>query len=87
VTQLVDLEAKLASVSFQNHGCIYFKADLENKGIFAQSLEATFGNSKELDPLLTEKYALGPLAQAVLWEGERAAMALDRGPCKSSSSA
>ncbi|TVY92124.1 Altered inheritance of mitochondria protein, mitochondrial [Lachnellula willkommii] len=87
VTELVDLEAKLASVSFRNHGCIYYKADLETKGVHAQSLEATYnslGNPlRELDSSIMAKFALGPLTQAVLWEGERATMALDRGPWQS----
>ncbi|KAL2064617.1 hypothetical protein VTL71DRAFT_3754 [Oculimacula yallundae] len=84
VTELVDLEAKLASVSFQSHGCIYYKDDLKTKGVRAQSLEATYssiGNfSKELDPSRMAKFVLGPLNQAVLWQGERATMDLERGP-------
>ncbi|KAG4444105.1 hypothetical protein IFR05_000458 [Cadophora sp. M221] len=87
VTELVDLEANLASVPFQGHGCIYYKDDLKTKGVRVQSLEATsnsIGNpSKELDPLHMAKFALGPLSQAVLWQGERATMALERGPWKS----
>ncbi|PVH72795.1 hypothetical protein DL98DRAFT_470064 [Cadophora sp. DSE1049] len=87
LTELVDLEAKLASVSFQSHGCIYYKDDLTTNGVQAQSLGATYnsiGNaSKELDPLQMAKYALGPLNQAVLWQGERAIMALERGPWQS----
>jgi hypothetical protein len=83
VTQLVDLEAKLASVSFNMHGCIYYKADLEANGVLAKGLEATLsdvGNSPlELD---VENFAFGPLTRAELWEGDRATMALDRGPCK-----
>ncbi|TVY82477.1 Altered inheritance of mitochondria protein [Lachnellula suecica] len=84
VTELVDLEAKLASVSFQSHGYIYYKDDLKTKGVRAQSLEAMYssiGNpSKELDPSHMAKFVLGPLDQAVLWQGERATMALERGP-------
>ncbi|KAH7356964.1 hypothetical protein BKA65DRAFT_580178 [Rhexocercosporidium sp. MPI-PUGE-AT-0058] len=87
VTELVDFEAKLASVWFQSHGCLYYKEDLEAKGVCARSLDATYTStgkrSKELDPLLTAKYALGPLNQAVLWQGERATMALERGPWQS----
>ncbi|CZT52708.1 uncharacterized protein RSE6_14068 [Rhynchosporium secalis] len=84
VTELVDLEAKLASVSFKSHGCIYYKDDLKNKGVHVQSLKATYssmGNpSKELDPSHTAKFVLGPLDEAVLWQGERATLALERGP-------
>ncbi|TVY42581.1 Altered inheritance of mitochondria protein, mitochondrial [Lachnellula occidentalis] len=84
VAELVDLEAKLASVSFRSHGCIYYKADLETKGVRTHSLEATYklmGNAlKEVDSSIMAKFALGPLTEAVLWEGERATMPLDRGP-------
>lgn len=76
---------KLGSVLFQAHGCIYYKTDLIAKGDTAQSLEATVagpGGSTKLNPSLIEKFALGPLTQAVLWEDERATMSLDRGPCR-----
>ena len=40
VTQLVDLETKLRSVSFRNHGCIYYKEDLEKSGFPSYDLDA-----------------------------------------------
>jgi hypothetical protein len=86
VTQIVDLEAKLASLSFQKHGCLYYKTDLTDRGDAAQSVEVTAscdGGSVELDFALLDKFAIGPLTQAVLWDDERATMPLDRGPCKS----
>jgi hypothetical protein len=86
VAHLVDLEAKLSSVSFQHHGCIYFKADLEAKGIVAQSLEAKISTHEfsptELDHSLMDKFAIGPLNQALLWDTKSSTMALDRGPCE-----
>ena len=86
VTQLVDFETKLTSVSFLRHGCIYYKKDLEKKGLPAYDLEAislsSGGPVKGLNPALSEEFALGPLTEARLWEGERATMNLDRGPCK-----
>jgi hypothetical protein len=82
----VDIEAKLASVLFQKRGCIYYKADLPAKGDPVQNLEASISDHGDaptkLPPSLIDKFAIGPLTQAVLWEGERATMALDRGPCK-----
>ncbi|KAH8817179.1 hypothetical protein F5884DRAFT_874085 [Xylogone sp. PMI_703] len=84
IAQLVDLETKLRSVSFRKHGCICYKEDLESRGIPAHDLEA-----KSLSPgdptgqpksISTEGFALGPLTEARLWEGERAAVNLDRGP-------
>jgi hypothetical protein len=86
VTQLVDLETKLTSVSFRKHGCIYQKKDLENRGLLFHDLEATSlnydGLAWKLDSVPAEEFVLGPLTDARLWEGERAAMNLDRGPCK-----
>ncbi|TVY85520.1 Altered inheritance of mitochondrial mitochondria protein [Lachnellula suecica] len=81
VTQLVDFETKLASVSFRRHGCIYYRKDLVKKGLPAYDLEAkslsTDGTPMQLNS--TEEFAIGPLTEARLWEGERATMKLDRG--------
>ena len=86
VTQLVDLETKLTPVSFQKHGCIYYKKDLENRGLPVQNLDTASPSydspAQQLDSASAERFALGPLTEARLWEGERAAMKLDRGPCK-----
>lgn len=86
MTQLVDFETKLASVSFRRHGCIYYKKDLEKKGLPAYDLEAASlssdGHTSRLNSEITKGFALGPLTEARLWEGERATMNLDRGPCK-----
>lgn len=86
VAQLVDFETKLASVSFRRHGCIYYKKDLEKKGLPTYDLEArsllSDGLTKQINSVLTEEFALGPLTEARLWEHERATMDLDRGPCK-----
>jgi len=85
VTQLVDFEAKLTSISFQRHGCIFYRRDLEKKGLPAYRLEARYRPSiptnDRIDPGLLEKFAFGPLTEARLWEDERVAMDLDRGPC------
>jgi hypothetical protein len=86
VTQLVDLETKLTSVSFQKHGCIYYRKDLEKKGLRIYDLEARIlspdGSTELLNTAVTDEFVLGPLTEARLWEGERATLNLDRGPCK-----
>jgi hypothetical protein len=86
VSQVVDLERNLASISFRKHGCIYYKTDLECKALAAESLRpqhlAIESDTTRLDPSALSKFALGPVTDARLWEGERATMALDRGPCK-----
>ena len=86
VTQLVEFETKLASISFRSHGCIYYKKDLATKGLPAYDLEAEVlssdGSTTRLNSVLTEGFAIGPLTEARLWDRERATMTLDRGPCK-----
>jgi hypothetical protein len=84
VAQLVDCESQLMSVCFQKHGCIYFKKDLEEKGVTPQALEARVllptGPSEALSS--TDEFALGPLSRTILWQNERSTMELERGPCK-----
>lgn len=87
MSQIVEIERKLASISFSRHGCIYYKADLDSQGLSTESLTAehltTDSRGTVLNPLSIRKFAIGPLTDAKLWRGERAKMALDRGPCKS----
>lgn len=83
VTELVDLETRLASVSFQKHGCIYLKGDLEDNNVPIQNVDAIFSVlGKQIDGALMTKFAFGPLTHSTIWEGERSQMELDRGPCK-----
>jgi len=78
--EIINIEAKLASLSFAKHGCIYFREDLERKGLTAEEMSVTINETNNSSGL--SRYALGPLTQASLWEAERAQMSLDRGPCK-----
>jgi hypothetical protein len=57
---------------------------MEKRGLSAYDLKALWsdGPTRWLNPVVTEEFALGPLTEAKLWEGERAAMNLDRRPCK-----
>jgi hypothetical protein len=84
VAQLVDYETQLMSICFQKHGCIYFKKDLEEKGVTPQALEARTllptGPSEALSS--TDEFAFGPLSRTVLWQNGRSTMELERGPCK-----
>ena len=84
VAQLVECEKQMMSVCFLKHGCIYYKKDLEDKGITAHALEARMllptGPSEVLSS--TDEFALGPLNRTILWQNERSTMDLERGPCK-----
>ncbi|KAF2430751.1 hypothetical protein EJ08DRAFT_611676, partial [Tothia fuscella] len=83
VSQLVDIETKLASLSFRSHGCLYYKKDLVQRGIpvrhfYAPLLHPT---SLKCDHISLQEYTIGPSVTAALWEDERATMeSLDRGP-------
>jgi hypothetical protein len=83
--QIVDIETKLASISFRKHGCVYYRKHLEEKGLPAHKLgvSASHGFDNVVDAQAMEDFALGPLTEAGLWADEREAMDLDRGPCKS----
>jgi hypothetical protein len=86
VSQLVDLEIRLASVSFSRHGCIYFKKDLDKKGLRFYNLDGKLisadGSMETFSTADMDEFVLGPLIEGKLWEDGRATMDLDRGPCK-----
>lgn len=88
IQQVVDIEMKLSSLSFLKHGSIYYKSDLESKGLTYESLAANLfqvdSSSRTLDLSMLNDFAIGPLTDARLWEGEKATMNLDRGPCECS---
>lgn len=90
VRQLVDIETRLASVSFQEHGSIYYRSDLESKGIACKPFSSSICHHETLSMSICDRgdmklklqdFAIGPLTDPRLWEGERATMSLDRGPC------
>ncbi|KAK0123796.1 Phosphotransferase enzyme [Cadophora gregata] len=82
VTQLVDLETDLTAVTFKEHGCIYFKKDLKDKGVDASTLQGSFTplEAKAFVGIESDRWAMGPLTEPRLWQGEREKMALQRGP-------
>ncbi|PVH79500.1 hypothetical protein DL98DRAFT_532981 [Cadophora sp. DSE1049] len=82
VSQLVDLETKLSALTFQEHGCIYFKKDLEEKGILASAMLGDYSSKYTSAPIgfSFDEFAIGPLTEPKLWQGERALMKLHRGP-------
>lgn len=77
ITQVVDLKKKLNSVTFNKHGCIYYKNDLRALTGVVEEIHATNASPEAL-----EKFAVGPLTLNELWKGARRDMPLDRGPCK-----
>lgn len=74
-----------AFVGFSKHGCIYYRADLEQK---SQSFAPLDETSIEVDSTLSlakcdrlNRFALGLLNDSKFWEGKRSMMGLDRGLC------
>lgn len=77
IAQVVDIENKLTTITFDKHGCIYFKEDLRSLVGEAEDIHTQSGGSDVL-----ERFSLGPLTTNELWSGTRRDMNLDRGPCK-----
>ncbi|KOS39972.1 hypothetical protein ACN38_g9170 [Penicillium nordicum] len=75
ITQLIDIQNTLASVTFDMHGCIYFKDDLRALG--EEPEEANIQSATASIPGI---FAIGPLTTGELWNGVRSGMNLDRGP-------
>lgn len=77
ITQVVGLENKLTSITFDKHGCIYFKRDLRSLVGEAEDI-----HSNAVDDDALEQFSIGPLTTNELWNGTRRDMKLDRGPCE-----
>lgn len=77
ITQVVDMENKLATITFNRHGCFYFKEDLRSLVGEAEDIHSQTVGSDVL-----ERFSIGPLTTNELWSGPRRDMNLDRGPCK-----
>ncbi|KAJ5217349.1 hypothetical protein N7468_010357 [Penicillium chermesinum] len=85
VSQIVDMEKKLASITFPKHGCIYYETDLLSRSLDYEALDSQHGSlgsatSRNDQPLT---FVIGPSANPVFWEREKATMNLDRGPWES----
>jgi hypothetical protein len=76
---LLDLESKFQNLRFSHIGSLYFKEDVSED---LQSLPLLSGNTDPTIERLLDKYRIGPLMDRYWWRGERARIALDRGPCK-----
>ncbi|KKK16417.1 hypothetical protein ARAM_006369 [Aspergillus rambellii] len=77
ITQVVELENKLTTISFDKHGCIYFKEDLRSLVGEAEDIHTRTVKSDFL-----ERFSIGPLTTNELWSETRKDMKLDCGPWK-----
>ncbi|OJI83259.1 hypothetical protein ASPTUDRAFT_124561, partial [Aspergillus tubingensis CBS 134.48] len=83
IDQIVDIERKLASVSFPMQGCLYYTSDLKSKIPEAEGLDITPSKPSGLkvdDGRQLSCFAIGPSNDRKLWNSERDLMQLDRGP-------
>lgn len=78
IDQIVDIDNSLSAASFERHGCIYFKEDLQRLTGYADAIQFAFNGSK----ITMEEYAMGPLTTAELWNNGRNRFDTDRGPWK-----
>lgn len=77
ISQVVELENTLTTITFDRHGCSYFKDDLRS----------LIGEVKEIyaSPVASgalKRNSIGPLTSNELWSGAKRDMVLDRGPSK-----
>ncbi|KAI3148379.1 hypothetical protein CBS147325_3532 [Penicillium roqueforti] len=75
IIQMIDIQNTLTGVTFDMHGCIYFKDDLRSLGEEPKEANIQSATTSTLDI-----FALGPLTTGELWNGVRSGMNLDRGP-------
>ena len=79
MNSMLDIEAKFESLRFSRIGSLYFKEDVSAD---LQGVPLLSGVTDSTTQQLSERYCVGPLMVYQWWRGERARMALDRGPCK-----
>ena len=76
ISQVVELENRLASLTFSHHGCIYFRDTIRGEGFQPLTTNPPLTSS------IADRFALGPLTTPELWDGEDQSLELDRGPCE-----
>jgi len=77
ISQVVELENRLASLTFSHHGCIYFRESLQGMNTASQPLIT----SPPVPPAIADRFVIGPLTTPELWNIEDMDLKLDRGPC------
>jgi len=77
LNQVNGMERAFVSRRFSQIGSLYYKEDVEPK-LQARRLYA----DGEDDDDASERFRIGPCVDWDMWRGKRAAVELDRGPCK-----
>jgi len=81
ISQIVEIEQKLASTKFVKSGCIYFKDDIPDW--MSSDTAITTSLPLHSSSSILKRFKLGPLVSGGLWRGDRAGMDMNRGPCES----
>ncbi|KAH8816555.1 phosphotransferase enzyme family protein [Xylogone sp. PMI_703] len=76
IAQVAELENRLASLTFNKHGCIYFRDSIEDQEVASQPLIT----SPPVSSAIVDRFVLGPLITAELWGSEDTPSDVDRGP-------
>lgn len=74
ISEVVQIEQRLASTAFEKAGCIYFESDM----LTGEEISTM----PELHNSTTDRYRMGPLIMDKLWRGGYGDSDSDRGPCK-----
>jgi hypothetical protein len=82
ISQVVEMENRLASLTFEQHGCLYFR-DAHQKEVGTGQPLITY---PPLPPDIAGRFTLGALTTPELWESEDRSLDLERGPCETVSS-
>ncbi|EFR00635.1 phosphotransferase enzyme family protein [Nannizzia gypsea CBS 118893] len=82
INDIVSIEQKLLSVTFDLYGSLYFAKDTFPG---CQPAKISGDITEETKDAVRSQYVIGPTSHREFWEKERAVMSLDRGPWKSAS--
>ncbi len=75
IKQDAEIETRLFSARFPEHGSLYYKENLEEEVREKESIQQ---NSVDL---LSDRFGIGPIVHRLFWMEQRGQMTLDRGPC------
>lgn len=75
IKNIVDIESRLFSARFSEHGSLYYKEDLE------EEIRENKSDEQNGMDLLSDQFSIGPSANRSFWTEERKQMTIDRGPC------
>lgn len=77
VHDVAKMQTELSAIRFSQYGSIYYKEDvdsaLQSRPLYAEGVP---------EDNFSERFRIGPSVERRFYRGERAHMAIDRGPCQ-----